>query len=183
MGNVSQRRNFAKPQASWGPGHSKYCLANIHLPALALAVVDAPIPVLGMPVSSGHNFSAGIWLDLLRIRAQRPDDLRDLCIRISGDGFQTPHRPFVDHVPWAGYRRPAGPRGNRPVTLAAHAGSWRAGGAILRHGLPADHPPVRNFNHRPGANGFNPLAAWRFLWISFDPSRDHRHRSSALSAF
>ena len=46
------------------------------------ALVDAPVPLLGMHAGSGHHLSAGLRLDPLPHAARRPIDLRHVPVRI-----------------------------------------------------------------------------------------------------
>ena len=50
--------------------------------ALAVALVDAPVPLLGMPARGRDHVPARLRLDPLPIRPRRPDDVRHLSLRI-----------------------------------------------------------------------------------------------------
>ena len=55
------------------------------------ALVDAPVPLLGLHSGGGDHVSAGLRLDRLPLAARRPDDLRDLSVRISSGTVPAPH--------------------------------------------------------------------------------------------
>ena len=62
-------------------------------------------------------------------------------------------------LPRPRHRRGAGARRHRAVAVAADARPRRAGGAAVRHGLPAADPALRDLGHRPAAHRLDALAA------------------------
>ena len=71
--------------------HASGCPA-FHRTAFAAAMVDAPIPLLGMPAGRRHHLPPGLRLDPLPHSARRPIDVRHVPVWFSDGQFPASHR-------------------------------------------------------------------------------------------
>src|SRR5262245_46202205 len=128
MAAFSRGRVLPRNRASHPPvGHTP-SRANIPAQALRAALVDAPVPVLGMSPRRSHNFLARVRLDFISVSADRPRDLRDSGLWISGADFPVAYPIFGTSLSRTRHFGGSRPGGHRPFTLASIPRSWRTGG-------------------------------------------------------
>src|SRR5262245_20785401 len=105
---------------------------TLHCASLALTLVDAPMPVLGLHSRGCDHVSAGLWMDSLPYASRRPTDLRHLSVRIPHGIVQAAHSYGVAAISRVGYISGAGAGRHRAFALAAHDRSGRAHAAAVR---------------------------------------------------
>jgi hypothetical protein len=130
------------PDAPGGP--------DVYPQALASALVDASIYILGLRVGDGSHVSPGFWLDWIPQSSGQPDDLHDIPVRVSGRRFCAWELDLGTAVSCLRYIGSPGARGRGTLAVAPDAGPGSA-----ERASPSRWICFRSFSCSPF-----PLLAW-----------------------
>src|SRR5690606_38380100 len=116
---ISTAWHFPRSGETLASGRVSIAGTNLHSKKSPVAVVDAPVHLLGMPSGRSDHLSSGVRLDPFRFRPRRSDDLCDLSLRFPGRFHSGSYVLFVVHLSRPGHRGCTGSGRGRPVFVAS----------------------------------------------------------------